>query len=408
MVPPRHLWSGAWREESADSDRDLEARRRSLADEAPTQVHEPPEDEPSSGSSGRGRRRGLIASAAVIALVGVGVGAYFIGTGSSDDKGGSAVAEAPAALPAASANAKPLPGSAGQSPTARIYAAASPAVVSIRTSTGSGTGFLIDNRTTIVTNAHVVEGSSTVTIRFGADGQNITGTVKGTDPSSDLAVVTIPGGAPNNAKPLTLADSNKLIVGNDVVAIGNPFGLDRTVTEGVISALDRQIQAPNGFEIDGAIQTDAAINPGNSGGPLLDQSGNVIGVNSQIETGSQGGGNVGIGFAIPSNTLRQVVPVLEQGKRVAHAWLGIQSGQTQSGGGAAVSDVTAGGPAQAGGLQAGDTILQIDGQKINDFTDVSKVVNQKQPGDKIDVQVRRGGSQASLKVTLGTRPNRVP
>jgi putative serine protease PepD len=252
-----------------------------------------------------------------------------------------------------------------------------------------------------------------VTVRFGANGTDLDGQVLGVDASSDLAVVHLqPGSAPKSAKPLPLADSRSVQIGDTAIAIGNPFGLDRTATEGIVSGLGRRIQAPNGFEIDQAIQTDAPINPGNSGGPLLDDSGRVIGVNSQIETGGASSGNVGIGFAVPSNTVRQVVPILEQGKSVEHAFLGVQAAGDVTGGiapaGAEIADVTAGGPAEAAGLQPGDIITAIDGKQIDSFDQVSEIVNQHKVGDEIDVRVSRGGGERSFHVKLGTRPKSAP
>src|SRR5512139_449391 len=170
-------------------------------------------------------------------------------------------------------------------------------------SVATGSGFLIDNEGHILTNAHVVQGAQRVNVQLG-DGAEQRAQVVGSDPSTDVALLKVDN--TEGAQPLPLGDSSKVQVGDPVVAIGNPFGLDRTVTSGIVSALQRQIQAPNGFSIDNVIQTDAAINPGNSGGPLINAAGEVIGINSQIETGGSGSdGNVGIGFAIPINTAKE-------------------------------------------------------------------------------------------------------
>ena len=247
-------------------------------------------------------------------------------------------------------------------------------------------------------------------MRFGQNGNNIQGEVRGTDPSSDLAVVHIdPGAAPGNAKPLGFADSRGVQVGDIAIAIGNPFGLDRTATEGIVSGLGREIQAPNGFSIDEVIQTDAPINPGNSGGPLLDITGRVIGVNSQIATGGNGSnGNVGIGFAVPSNTVRQVVPTLERGDSIRRAWLGVSTAPPLSGRGAEVSTTVPDGPADRAGLQQGDVIRSADGQAVNDPTDVARIVATKQPGDVIKLGVSNGGQERSVEVRLRDRPSQIP
>jgi putative serine protease PepD len=282
-------------------------------------------------------------------------------------------------------------------------------VVSIRTSSGSGTGFLIDDKGTLVTNDHVVDTETTVSVRFGTDGRTLKGTVIGTDPSSDLAVVRIDtAGVPQGVKPLQFADSTGVSVGDVAIAIGNPFGLDRTITEGIVSSLGRTLQAPNHFQIDDVIQTDAAINPGNSGGPLLDDGGKVIGVTSQIATSAGGSGNVGIGFAVPSNTVRQVLPGLEQGRAVSHAWLGVEISpiitSSSAGSGAEISGVTVNGPAESAGLQVGDVVTEIDGRPIADPSALSAAINAKSPGDHITLTVQRNGSTAKVDVTLRARP----
>jgi putative serine protease PepD len=402
MRYPRHLWSGSWRTDSEEAEEELARRRGGRfadGDEQPEQATAPHSTE----TAGRRPRVPALFALTVGLLI---AGAFAIGTLIGKDDSSSKP------LPAVAS--RPINPRQGQTRTGAIYAKAVPAVVSIRTSAGSGTGFLIDNTHTIVTNAHVVDTAKHVTVRFGANGTDLDGKVLGMDASSDLAVVHIqPGSAPKAAKPLPLADSRSVQVGDEAIAIGNPFGLDRTATEGIVSGLGRRIQAPNGFEIDQAIQTDAPINPGNSGGPLLDDSGRVIGVNSQIETGGgTSGGNVGIGFAVPSNTLRSVVPILEQGKNVEHAYLGVQAAGDVTGGvapaGAEIADVTPGGPAEAAGLQPGDIITAIDGKGIDSFDQVSAIVNSHKVGDEIDVRVSRGGGERSFHVKLATRPNSTP
>jgi putative serine protease PepD len=399
MRSPRHLWSGPWREESEQSRNERSDRPPTPASEAETEVGVAA---PAASAAPARSRRRLWAGAAGIAVIALVAGAFALGNGSSDHGG-----PAPVALP--SVSGQPLKPRAGQTRAGAIYAAASPAVVSIRTDSGSGTGFLVQDDTTVVTNAHVVDTARTVTVRFGTDGRDLTGTVLGSDPSSDLAVVRLPAGsAPAGTKPLQLADSRGVRVGDNVVAIGNPFGLDRTETEGIVSALGRHIQAPNGFGIDDAIQTDAPINPGNSGGPLLDDAGRVIGVNSQIETGGTSQGNLGIGFAVPSNSVRQVVPVLERGQTIARAWLGVETNASVTGSPGEVGGVTPGGPADAAGIQPGDQIVAIDGQHIAQFADIARIVDSKRPGNHVQVRIQRGGSPQTIDVTLGTRPSRVP
>jgi putative serine protease PepD len=230
--------------------------------------------------------------------------------------------------------------------------------------------------------------------------------VRGTDPSSDLAVVEIdPGDAPTSVRPLQLADSRDVQVGDVAIAIGNPFGLDRTATEGIVSGVGREIQAPNGFSIDSVIQTDAPINPGNSGGPLLDEGGRVIGVNSQIETGGSSG-NVGIGFAVPSNTVRDVVPALTRGEQIERAYLGVQTSpaSTSNPSGAQVQSVVSGGPADRAGIRQGDVITRIDGVRVDEPSDVTQALSDDKPGKVVTVELRRDGSSVTVSATLGTRP----
>jgi len=294
--------------------------------------------------------------------------------------------------------------------------------------TATGSGFLIDTEGHIVTNNHVVEGADKVEVKLGSSDKTYTAEVVGTDPATDVALLKVD--APEDSlHPLSLGDSSKVEVGDPVVAIGNPFGLDRTVTSGIVSALQRQIQAPNGFSISHVIQTDAAINPGNSGGPLIDSAGSVIGINSQIQTGGSGNGNVGIGFAVPINTAREVVRQIEAHGEVKHAYLGISGGsitpdlakalklpETE---GVLVNEVVKGGPADQAGLKGGDTsatieganvrlggdvITKVDGKKIESMEDVINLVNSAHPGDKMELTVDRGGNTKKITVTLGVRP----
>jgi putative serine protease PepD len=284
-----------------------------------------------------------------------------------------------------------------------VYAAASPSVVSVRAGSGSGTGFLVESDGTIVTNAHVVGDNSQVGVRFTDDGPLVDAEVLGVDASTDLAALKVDASAAEGVRPLTLADSSNVRVGDAAVAIGYPLGLDRTATAGIVSGLERQIQAPNGFSIDKVIQTDAPINPGNSGGPLLNAGGEVIGVNSQIATAGGSGGSVGIGFAVPANTVKEVLPELKQGSAPERAYLGLTTSPA-SGGGAQVQQATAGGPAQRAGIQPGDVVTRVDGEPVQDPDDVAAAIEDEAPGDEIEITVRRGGDERTLTVELGERP----
>src|ERR1700722_2214022 len=235
----------------------------------------------------------------------------------------------------------------------------------------TGSGIVIDNNGTVLTNYHVVENAIKVTVSL-EKGKTVDAQVVGKDPSNDLAVLRIhPDGL--TLHPLTLGNSSGVEVGDPVLAIGNPFDLERTLTTGVISALQRQITSPNGFAIDNVLQTDAPINPGNSGGPLLDASGRVIGINSQIETGGSGGGSGGIGFAIPINTAKSELSQLEKGGTVSGAYLGVSTITVDGSlsalnlpvkSGAMVETVEAGTPAAKAGLRGGNLEAQLGGGKV--------------------------------------------
>jgi putative serine protease PepD len=345
----------------------------------------------------------LVALGTLIAVVLFGAGIL----GASLLRGDSS--DGVAALPAAPGAAAP---DARSRAVRAIYASASPSVVSVRVREGgasaSGTGFVIDSNGTIVTNAHVVAGANQVQVRFEDNGPETDADVLGSDASSDVAVLRVDASKTQNIKPLTLADSDTVRVGDLAVAIGYPLGLDRTATAGIISGVGRAIKAPNGFSIDKVIQTDAPINPGNSGGPLLDGAGRVIGVNSQIATAGGGGGNVGIGFAVPSNTVRQVVPRLRSGGSISRPYLGISSVASTVGQGAVVDSVIADGPAEQAGVLAGDIVRSVGGKPVGAPEDISSAIENRRPGDAIEIAVQRAGAQRTLRVTLGTRPENAP
>jgi S1-C subfamily serine protease len=295
--------------------------------------------------------------------------------------------------------------------------------------TATGSGFVIDQAGHILTNAHVVDGAQKIEVTLGNTdtSQPVPAQVVGKDNSTDVAVLKVNVPA-DQLHPLSLGDSSQLQVGDPVVAIGNPFGLDRTVTSGIVSALQREIKAPNGFTINNVIQTDAAINPGNSGGPLINASGQVIGITSQIESNG-GNGNVGIGFVVPINTIRQVAQELIANGSVQHAFLGISGtdvtpqladvlnlGVTR---GALVQSVVPNGPAAKAGVKGGnatatidgqqvraggDVITEIDGQTMTGMDDVANAVSQKKPGDTVQLTLVHGGQKRTVTVTLGDQP----
>jgi S1-C subfamily serine protease len=303
---------------------------------------------------------------------------------------------------------------------ASIYDRVSPGVVFVQANSGrgelpfpgggqaaSGSGFVIDDEGHIVTNDHVVEGADQFRVRFGENGDPIEAKLLGTDPSADLALLQVdPDKVDGELHPLDLGASEDLQPGDPAIAIGSPFGLEGTVTSGIVSALGRTIQAPNSFSISGAVQTDAAINPGNSGGPLLDARGRVIGVNSQIETGGSTNANTGVGFAVPVDAIKRALPYLEKGKDVPHAYLGVST-RPATQGGAGIDSVVDGGPAQKAGLRAGDRIVEIGSSPVRDSDDVSAAVNARRPGDGVRVVVERGGERRTLTIKLGEQPEAV-
>jgi S1-C subfamily serine protease len=312
-----------------------------------------------------------------------------------------------ARAPTAPAPATPAAAPAGSdaATVGQVYRRAIASVVLIRAGGGEGSGFVLDRRGRIVTNAHVVGGSKRVRVQFGEDTPTVPGRVVGRDRSSDVALVRVlPRRVRGGLRPLPLADSGRVRVGDLAVAIGNPFGLERTLTAGVVSALGRQIDAPDGFSIPGAIQTDAAINPGNSGGPLLDRDARVIGVNSQIETGGAGRGNVGVGFAVPSNIVKAVAAELERDGAVRRAYLGVATSATPTGTGARVRSIVPGGPAARAGLHTGDVIVRIGTARVAGAGDVSAAIFAARPGQRLHVEYRRAGRTRAVDVRLSLRP----
>jgi S1-C subfamily serine protease len=261
----------------------------------------------------------------------------------------------------------------------------------------TGSGIVIDSRGTILTNWHVVENAIKVTVSL-EKGKTVEAQVIGKDPSNDLAVLRIHSDG-LTLHPLALGNSSAVQVGDPVLAIGNPFDLQRTLTTGVVSALQRTLRAPNGFTITNVIQTDAPINPGNSGGPLLDSNGDVIGMNSQIESNSNS--NSGVGFAISSNTVRQVAERLASGGKVSHPYLGVAL--TDGNGGATASSVVSGSPADKAGIKKGDVVTAIDGRSIGSSNELVGAIQSHQAGDAVTLTVKRAGQTQQVKVTLGNR-----
>lgn len=353
----------------------------------------------------RQRLVGILVGLVIVALlVGAGVlGASLLGLGGAND-------DRPAALPV-------IPGAAPADERSRsiraIYAAARESIVPVRvrgvSSAGSGTGFIIDSGGVIATNAHVVKDAQQVQVRLDDDGRYVDAKVVGTDLSSDLAVLKVDSSEASKLRPLALADSDKVRVGDETLAIGYPLGLNRSASasSGIVSGLGRSIDAANSFSIEKVIQTDAAINPGNSGGPLLDSAGRVIGVNTAILTAGSGG-SVGIGFAVPSNTLREVVPRLESGRTIRRAYIGVSTRESQTGSGADVAVVVPGAPGKAAGLKVGDRVVEVAGRQVTVPQDISAAIEGREPGDRIEIKVQRGGDRKTLDITLGTRPETAP
>jgi S1-C subfamily serine protease len=394
-------------------------------------------------------KRNLVPVVVVSALLGAALSVGTVelldlgGGGDQDGRTTTVVQQAPLSTD------RPAGGEDGEALTARdIYKRDAPGVVFIRAEIvqqqdspfglpteqrgeATGSGFVIDRDGTILTNAHVVQGAREVRVTF-QDKRVVDAKVLGADPSTDLAVLKVdPEGL--NLRPLTLGSSKDVQVGDPTIAIGNPYGLERTLTTGVVSATKRTILGLDGFQIDNVIQTDAAINPGNSGGPLLDAAGRVIGINSQIRTGGDGtgassGGSVGIGFAVPIDTAKRIVPQLKSAGRVDRGYLGIETRTIDRSlddldlpvdSGALVQRVTPGGPADEAGIRGGDVTAQldgepitvggdiitaIDGKRVRTSQDVAADVTGKRAGDRVKVELLRDGKKRTVEVRLDRRP----
>jgi len=386
---------------------------------------------------------GLIAAAVIGGAVALGGAALLGGVGS----GTTTVRE----LAAATGSTEPASFAQGKKLTiAEVYSRSAPGVVqvtstSVTTTQGNsffgnpfsqpqtqtqqalGSGFVVDKAGHIITNYHVVQGAKSVEVSF-SDNESLKARIVGVDPSTDIAVLQVDAHS-RALTPLPLGNSDQIQVGDEVVAIGNPFGLDRSITSGIVSALQRGITAPNNYEIDHVIQTDAALNHGNSGGPLLNAQGQVIGVNAQIQTGGSSDGNVGVGFAIPINTVKTVVAEIVRNGHAEHAYIGIsakpiepsvvQQFHLPTAHGLLVQGVQAGTGAAKAGLRGstsqvtvqgdtwplgGDIIVAADGVPVSSIAALRDAVAAKQPGDTMKLKIIRGTKKMSIVIKLGRQP----
>jgi putative serine protease PepD len=337
--------------------------------------------------------RGLVAATVVaILMVSVGFGA---GRVTADDEPSDGVAT----TPVSQRSTTPPVGSSAAEPVEAVAQALAPAVVQIETGQGLGSGFVYDASGLVLTAAHVVDGANDVTVRT-ADGKAHDGKVLGADNSSDVAVVKIDGS--KDLEVAQLATGEDIRVGQMAVAIGSPFGLDQTVTAGIVSAVDRTVQTPGGAIP--MLQTDAPINPGNSGGALADRFGRVIGINDSIA--SESGGNQGVGFAVPIDTASAVAARLEKGEKITPGYLGVSaSDPTVSGNstqGAFLAKVDPGSPAAKAGLERGDLVTAVDGTSVTSSTDLVAAIRSRSPGDEVQLTYERDGDTKNVEVTLGT------
>jgi S1-C subfamily serine protease len=355
---------------------------------------------------------GATAAVAVLALV-IALVSLSAGSGSSAD---TAEAQPVQVDPVATGSAL-----VEEQQVVDIYEQATPAVVQIEAGMSTGSGFLIDDGGHILTNSHVVEGASSVTVTL-SDDTELPGTVLGTDAADDLALVQVDASRVSQITPLTLGDSDNVEPGQVAIALGSPYGLEGTITVGVVSGLDRSLTGDSGRPITGMIQTDAALNPGNSGGPLLNSQGEVIGINTAVQSQSAND----VGFAVPINTAKAVLSRLQQGQAVERPWLGI-GGTTLTGEmadalglavdqGVYVLEVARRSPADEVGLigggttsggdpgQGGDVITGMDGEPVDSIEGLIDFLNGKEIGEQVTLTVVRGGETMDLVVSLGTFP----
>ncbi len=388
--------------------------------------------------------RSNLLSGIIGGIVAVAIGAVLLATGVIEAGDDEPASREPALAPAPSADSESSEDSGPGLSVRAIAEKASPGVAYITAEVtdatpsplspgpergqASGTGFVLNKDGFIATNAHVIDGARRVRVALG-EADPIPAKIVGSDLSTDLAVVKVDP-ADADLTPVPLGDSQSARVGDPVVAIGNPFGYEHTVTTGIVSAIGRSIKAPNEFSIDDAIQTDAAINPGNSGGPLLDARGRVIGVNSQIATDGGSNGFQGIGFAVPVNLAKRILPQLIEKGEVEHAYIGITTApvtpeisnrlKLAADEGALVQEVQPGSPASRAGLRdgstqnaigivaGGDLVVGIEGEPVESPEDIAAAIADNAPGDKVEIEFYRGETKRTLTVTLGNRPDKAP
>jgi putative serine protease PepD len=383
---------------------------------SPPDDREPPAGPPPRPAARGPRRRAIALLVVLTAILGGGAGAGLVlATGAGGGTTTTTVTQAASASSETSSTAGALNAST-------LYANTAAGVVDItsrgiasssgggspfggpsQSSTATGTGFVVDGKGRIVTAAHVVQGASSISVKF-QDGTTRTAKLLGTDEATDVAVLSVDASG-LTLHPLALGSSAALGIGDQVAAIGDPFTYERSLSTGVVSGLDRTISAPNGFTVAHAIQTDAALNPGNSGGPVLDASGQVIGIVDQIATNGSSDTSSGVGFAVPIDLVKSELGQLEAGKTVHHAYLGVATSTADSATpGALVQSVTSGGPAADAGLRSGDVVTSIGTSAIHGTNDLVAAIATHKPGDRVELTVRRGSQTVKLTATLGTQP----